>query len=122
MTTNAHIKAPEISPPVSRLHPKIRMNAQDYAMYKELMENIGYMPKKVSFKEQYGASQTGLRVSTCHGSSTLSPCSALFENDEDYVPFDEHEPFRLERLKRLGSTTSSCNSDSISTSRQPEKR
>src|SRR5471030_503162 len=50
MTTNAHIKAPEISPPVSRLHPKIRMNAQDYAMYKELMENIGYMPKKFPLK------------------------------------------------------------------------
>lgn len=95
VTTSAKVKALEIKPLASCLHPKLRMNAKEYSQYKELMDSMEGSNKNVHFD--------------CFSSrnESASHTNALDDDDTDFVPFEEFEQWRLQRLKDQVSISSS---------------
>ncbi|EJK0524984.1 hypothetical protein NKL93_003028 [Salmonella enterica] len=90
VTTNTKVKLPEIKPPAPCLHPKLRMSTQEYIQYKKLMDSIETTNKHVRFDMDGSTSHT----------------NALDDDDTDFVPFDEFEPWRLKRLQAQVSISS----------------
>ncbi|HIE2306029.1 TPA: hypothetical protein ACXK42_002202 [Yersinia enterocolitica] len=101
VTTSTKVKVLEIKPLASCLHPKLRMNAKEYTQYKELMDSMKGSNKHVHFD--------------CFSSrnESASHINALDDDDTDFVPFEEFEQWRLQRLKDQVSISSS-DSDAIS--------
>ncbi|WP_079969445.1 hypothetical protein [Salmonella enterica] len=90
VTTNTKVKLPEIKSPAPCLHPKLRMSTQEYIQYKKLMDSIETTNKHVRFDMDGSTSHT----------------NALDDDDTDFVPFDEFEPWRLKRLQAQVSISS----------------
>ncbi|MFP2423386.1 hypothetical protein ACLEXA_17900 [Pseudescherichia vulneris] len=95
VTTSTKVKALEIKPLASCLHPKLRMNAKEYTQYKELMDSTEVTNKHVHFD--------------CFSSKdeSTSHINALDDDDTDLVPFEEFEQWRLKRLQDQVSISSS---------------
>ncbi|EMY3700728.1 hypothetical protein AAIQ25_003372 [Salmonella enterica] len=90
VTTNTKVKLPEIKSPAPCLHPKLRMSTQEYIQYKQLMDSIETPNKRVRFDMDGSTSHT----------------NALDDDDTDFVPFDEFEPWRQKRLQAQVSISS----------------
>ncbi|WP_345830845.1 hypothetical protein AAGR22_05695 [Erwinia sp. HDF1-3R] len=120
VTTSTNVKASDIKPRCSSLHPKLRMSAEEYTHFKELMASVGESNKKVHFDDVPSRKQSASHdVSDTHKPLT-APISTVDDNDTDFVPFEEFEQWRLQRLKDQLSTTPS-DSDAIPASKQSER-
>ncbi|HDL7822704.1 TPA: hypothetical protein PXP39_004277 [Yersinia enterocolitica] len=120
VTTSTNVKASEIKPRASCLHPKLRMSAKEYTQYKELMDSMELSNKKVHFDDFSSRNESVYSgVSGTHTSLT-APISALDDDDTDYVPFEVFEPWRLQRFLDQVRTTSS-NSDTTPARKQSER-
>ncbi|HDR2356296.1 TPA: hypothetical protein QCH65_003509 [Enterobacter roggenkampii] len=89
-------KTRNIKPLVSCLKPRLRMPADEYLKLKEMMDNISTneIPKKVRFNLQESA---GCSANAASSSSSSLTKSALYDDDTDLVPFEEFEPWSLQR-------------------------
>ncbi|ENY9361414.1 hypothetical protein ACF5F0_003554 [Salmonella enterica] len=90
VTTNTKVKLPEMKSPAPCLHPKLRMSTKEYTQYKQLMDSIKNPNKHVRFDMDGSTSHT----------------DALNDDDTDFVPFEEFEPWRLKRLQAQASISS----------------
>ncbi|MGG2142119.1 hypothetical protein [Symbiopectobacterium sp. RP] len=93
------------------------MSAKEYTQNKETMGLMGEANKKVHFDNfTFRNESVSSRVSDTQTALT-APISALDDDDTDFVPFEEFEQWRLQRLKDQVSTTSS-DSDTIPARKQ----
>lgn len=80
VTTSSTVRASEIKPLVSSIHPKKRMSESEYLEYKEMMKNLGCLQeKKVSFKEPDDSSSKKLVISTDYDIPREHPISADYD-------------------------------------------
>ncbi|WP_253377795.1 hypothetical protein [unidentified bacterial endosymbiont] len=101
ITTSTKVNTLEIKPLASYLPPKLRMNAKEYTQHKEHVDPMEGSNNHVHFD--------------CFSfrNESASHINALNDDDTDFVPFEEFEQWRLQRLKDQVSISSS-DSDAIS--------
>ncbi|RQM39963.1 hypothetical protein EB241_01220 [Erwinia psidii] len=97
------------------------MSAEAYSQYKASMNSRETEPRRVHFRDD-----VLLKTEDDSGVISTPPkeaprISALYDDDTDYVLFDEFEPFRQKLIKSKEGSSPSGKSDFSPTSNQPEK-
>ncbi|MCK7227252.1 hypothetical protein L8P27_05220 [Enterobacter asburiae] len=89
-------KTRNIKPLASCLKPGLRMPADEYLKFKELMDNINSTEaqKQVRFNLP---EPSVCATNTVPSSPSSLTNGALYDDDTDLVPFEEFEPWRLQR-------------------------